>query len=133
MPQKTGIHRKYRRFFIGGSDGRILKGAEEATRDHIPGRPRHCVEKARQAEWADPQNPTPNLNQPWYAAITGGMPLRWYIVAVCYWTIVILLGSYPWNILLMLLSLPAMDVPRRDQTDRCWPRCPVDTGYHNER
>jgi hypothetical protein len=110
-----------RRFFIGASD---VQGADEGTSDHDA----CCVQ-----HWADPHNQPRKLNRHWYAAITGGMPLRGYIVAVCYWTIVILLGSYPWNILLMLLSLPAMDFPRRDQTVRCWGGCPLDTGHHDER
>ena len=105
--------------------------ADEETNDHIACRSaQRRDEKGRKAERADPQQ---NLNQQWHAAITGGMPLWWYIVAVCYWTIVILLGPYPWNVLLMLLAFPAMDLPRRDQTARCWEGCPVDTGHHDER
>lgn len=34
------------------------------------------------------------------------MPIGWHIVAVCYATAVILLGSPPWNVLLILLLLP---------------------------
>ncbi len=118
-----------RRRFIGGSDARIIMGADEGTSNHDGCRVQDWRETA---ERANPHNPPRNLNQHWYAAITGGMPLRWYIVAVCYWTIVILLGPYPWNILLMLLALPAMDFPRRDQTARCWRECPVDTGHRDE-
>ena len=31
------------------------------------------------------------------------MPLGWYLVAVCYATVAILLGWYPWNVLLIWL------------------------------
>ena len=47
---------------------------------------------------ADLRNSPRNLNRHWYAAITGGMPLRWYIAALCCGTIVILLGWYPLGI-----------------------------------
>jgi hypothetical protein len=97
---------KSRRGFIGSSDARIVMGADEATSDHDGCRVQHWGEKGRKAEGADPHNAPQTLNQHWYAAITGGMPLRWYIVVVGYGTIVILLGWYPLNILLMLLSLP---------------------------
>ena len=42
-------------------------------------------------------------DQCWYEAITGRMPVGWYIAAVCYATAVILLGWLPWNALLILL------------------------------
>jgi hypothetical protein len=82
-------------------------------------------EKRREAKPEDlsgnlivqPDLATEDLDQHWHAAITGGMPLRWYIVAVCCGTIVILLGWYPWGILLVLLSLPRDESP-----------CPPDTG-----
>ena len=106
-------------------------GANEKTNGHIACRGAlHRGEKGQRLERADLQQ---NLNRQQHVAITGGMPLRWYIVAVGYGTIVILLGSYPWNILLMLLSLPPMDFPRRDQMARCWGGCLVDTGHHDER
>jgi hypothetical protein len=50
-------------------------------------------------------NSTDDLNGRWYEAITGRMPVGWYIVAVCYATAVILLGWLPWNALLILLLL----------------------------
>ena len=124
---------KSRRGFIVGSDARItIGGAKLARSDHNA----HCAnedEEDRKAERADPHNPPQNLNRHWYVAITGRIPPLWHIVAVCYWAIVILLGWYPWNILLMLLSLPAMDFPRPDQTARCWGGCPVDTRHHDDR
>jgi hypothetical protein len=71
----------------------------------------------------DSQNPPQN----WYAPITGGMPLRWYIVAVCCGAIVILLGWYPWGILLVLLSLPR-DEPSTTRSNGSVPGCPMDEG-----
>jgi hypothetical protein len=50
---------------------------------------------------ADPNNPMEEQNR--QKAMTGRMPLGWYLVAVCYATAVILLGWYPWNFLLILL------------------------------
>jgi hypothetical protein len=48
-------------------------------------------------------NSTEDPNGRWYETVTGRMPVGWYIVAVCYATVVILLGSPPWNALLILL------------------------------
>jgi hypothetical protein len=48
---------------------------------------------------ADPDNP----NQRWHQTITGRMPVGWYIMAITYATAVILLGWWPWNIVLILL------------------------------
>jgi hypothetical protein len=48
-------------------------------------------------------NSTEGLNRRWYEAITGRMPVGWYIAAVYYATVVILLGWPPWNALLILL------------------------------
>jgi len=105
MTTRSTRHPSKRRLFIGGSD------ADEGTSDHDARRAQHWEEKARKPERAVPQNPPQNLNRYWYAAITGGMPLRWYIVAICCGAIVILLGWYPWGILLMLLSLPRDEFP----------------------
>jgi hypothetical protein len=103
MNTRSTRHPPNRRSFIGGSDARIIMETDEGTSDHDGCRVQHWGEKAEQA---DPRNRHQNLNRHWYAAITGGMPPRWYIVVVGYGTIVILLGWYPLNILLMLLSLP---------------------------
>jgi hypothetical protein len=124
---------KLGRGFIGGSDARIVMLADEGTSNHDACRIQHWKEKSRKAERTDPQNEPQNLNRHWHARVSGGLPLRWHVVAVCYWTIVILLGWYPWNILLMLLALPAMDFSRRDQTGLCRDGCLVDTGHHDER
>jgi hypothetical protein len=43
----------------------------------------------------------------WYERVTGRMPLGRYIVTLCYATAVILLGCWPWNILLILPVLPS--------------------------
>ena len=87
-----------RQGFIDGSDVRIIMGADEGASTRDARCAQHGEEKGKKAAWED-RHPPQNLNQRWYAAITGGLPLRWYIVAVCYWTIVILLGPYPWNVL----------------------------------
>ncbi len=109
------------RHFVSGSDARIIIGADDGTSDHDASLAQQWGEKARKPGRADPRNPPQNLNQHWYAAITGGMPLRWYIVAVCYGTIVILLGLYPWGVLLVLLSRP------------CSEEVSSSHGGHNER
>jgi hypothetical protein len=112
MPETSGATRtSSRRFFIGGSDARIIMEADEGTNDRDACPSQHWGEKGRKVERADLYNPPQNLNQHWYVSITGGMPLRWYIVAVCCGTIVILLGWYPWGILLVLLSLPRDELP----------------------
>jgi hypothetical protein len=127
MTTRSTRHASNRRFFIGGSDARIIMGADEETSNHDSCRVQHGEEKGQKAERADRHNQPQNFNQHPYTTITGGMPLRWHTAALCYWTIVILLGWYPWNILLMLLSLPAMDFSRRDQTALCRDRCLADT------
>ena len=45
----------------------------------------------------------PNFGRRWHETITGRMPMGWYIAAICYATVVILLGWLPWNALLILL------------------------------
>jgi hypothetical protein len=45
---------------------------------------------------------TKDLTRRWYERITGRMPVGWYVVALCYATPVILVGWWPWNILLIL-------------------------------
>jgi hypothetical protein len=103
--RKTVADSSPRQHFLAVSNPRIIMGADEAT-NHDACCVQRSGEKGRMAERADQYNPPQNLNQHWYASITGGMPLGWYIVAVCCGTIVILLGLYPWGILLVLLSLP---------------------------
>jgi len=52
---------------------------------------------------ADPDNPMEEQNRRWHETITGRVPLGGYIVAITYATVSILLGWWPWNILLILL------------------------------
>jgi hypothetical protein len=52
---------------------------------------------------ADPDSPLEKQNRRWHETITGRMPLAWYTVAITYATAVILLGQWPWNIVLILL------------------------------
>ena len=64
---------------------------------------------------ADPDNPMEEQNR--QKTMTGRMPLGWYLVAVCYATAVILLGWYPWNILLILLLFSCSKYLRLSATD----------------
>jgi hypothetical protein len=45
---------------------------------------------------------TEDLNRRWYERTTGQMPVGRYLVALFYATTVILVGCWPWNILLIL-------------------------------
>src|SRR6516165_7164389 len=63
----------------------------------------------------DPDNPMDEQNRRWHETITGRMPLGWYIVAILYAAVAILLGWWPWNILLILVLLL-----NRDEVLRCW-------------
>jgi hypothetical protein len=122
-----------RRFFISGSNARIIMGADVGTSDHDSCRAQHRGEKGRKGERAGPNNLPQNLNQHWYAAITGGMPMGRYIVAVCCGAIVILLGLYPWGILLILLSLPRDEFPTTRSNGSVLGRGSVGTEHHDER
>lgn len=94
-----------RRYFIGGSDARIIMGDDEAALLRL------WREKRGEVEPEDLSGnlivqlgaTTEGLNRRWYERITHRMPIGWYIVAVCYATAVILLGWWPWSILLILL------------------------------
>jgi hypothetical protein len=83
-----------RRYFIGGSDARIILGDDEAALLRL------WREKRGEVE---PEDRSAN----WYKTITGRMPVGRYIVALCYATAVIFLGWWPWNILLILPALPS--------------------------
>jgi hypothetical protein len=97
-----------RRRFIGGSDSRIIMGNDEAALVTL------WREKRSEVEPEDLSGnlvvqlglATEGLNRRWYGFITGRMFPRRYIVALCYATAVILLGWWPWNILLILPALP---------------------------
>jgi hypothetical protein len=94
-----------RRYFVGGSDARIIMGDDEAALLRL------WREKRGEVEPEDLSGnlivqlgaTTGGLNRRWYERITHRMPIGWYIVAVCYATAVILLGWWPWSILLILL------------------------------
>jgi hypothetical protein len=87
--------------FIGGSDARIIMGG-----------PARAVAKQAQmrAEAGREDRPlggaTKDPSRRWCQAITGRIPIGWYVVAVCYATAGILLGWAPWNVLLLLLLFP---------------------------
>jgi hypothetical protein len=73
-------------------------------------------EKQLQAEPDNlPCEPAEDLSRRWYEVITGGMPIGPYIVTAFCATAVILVGSAPWNILLILGLLL-----RRDEVFRYW-------------
>jgi hypothetical protein len=52
------------------------------------------------------ENATEDLNRRWYGCISRRMSVGRYIVALCYAIAVILVGWWPWNILLLLLLFP---------------------------
>jgi hypothetical protein len=58
---------------------------------------------------ADVDNPVEAQNRRRRETITGRMTLGWYIVAITYATAVILLGPWPWNLLLILSLLLSRD------------------------
>jgi hypothetical protein len=99
---KLQVNRSNRRSFIGGSDARIIMGDDEQALVRL------WREKGGEVEPEDLSgNLVVQLNRRWYKRITHRMPIGWYIVAVCYATVVILLGSWPWNVLLILLAVPS--------------------------
>ena len=65
---------------------------------------------------ADPDNPMEEQNR-WHETITGRLPLGCYIVAITYATVSILLGWWPWNILLILLLFSCSKYLRLSATD----------------
>ena len=95
-----------RLYLIGGSAPHIPPIGTEAS----------LLELWREIGWrVDPDNPMDEQNRRWHETITGRMPLGWYIVAILYATVAILLGWWPWNILLILVLLL-----NRDEVLRCW-------------
>src|SRR5262249_31426353 len=94
-----------RRYFIGGSDAPIIMGSDEAALRRLWREKRDQVERADlSGNLIAPLGLTTKApDRSWYATITGGVSLGWYIVAVCYATVVISLGWYPWNFLLVEL------------------------------
>jgi len=95
-----------RLYLIGGSAPHIPPIGTEAS----------LLEVWREIGWrVDPDNPMDEQNRRWHETITGRMPLGWYIVAILYATVAILLGWWPWNILLILVLLL-----NRDEVLRCW-------------
>ena len=64
---------------------------------------------------ADRDDPTEEQNR--QKTIIGRMPLGWYIVAITYATLSILLGWWPWNILLILLLFSCSKYLRLSATD----------------
>jgi len=64
---------------------------------------------------ADRDDPTEEQNR--QKTIIGRVPLGWYIVAITYATLSILLGWWPWNILLILLLFSCSKYLRLSATD----------------
>jgi hypothetical protein len=98
-----------RRYFIGGSNAWVMTGQDEAVLL------RPWQEKRGEVEPEDFSSnlivqlglATEDLNRHGYECITGRMSVGRYIVALCYATAVILVGCWPWNILLILPALPS--------------------------
>ena len=84
---------KGRRYFIGGSDARIITGDDEAALLRLWREKRGEVEPEERSE-------------NWRKTITGRMPVGRYIVTLCYATAVFFLGWWSWNILQILPALP---------------------------
>jgi hypothetical protein len=89
-------------YFIGGwTPGSFMA-------DHEPALPRLWQDMRAEVERESfplgvvTQDPT----RGWYEAITCRMPSGWHVMAVCYATVAILLGWWPWNFLLLLLLFP---------------------------
>jgi hypothetical protein len=61
------------------------------------------------------ENSTQNPNTRWYYLITGRIPVGSYAVAVCYATVVIYLGWYPWNFLLVGLLFLIRNKPLHER------------------
>ena len=111
MTMNRQIRRKIadHRYFIAGSGARVITGDDE------PGLLRLWWEKRGEVEPEDRSGnvvvqlgvATEDLNRRWYERITGWIPAGWYIVALCYATAVILVGRWPWNIMLLLLLFPS--------------------------
>jgi hypothetical protein len=95
------LHR--RRYFVSGSDARIIMGKDEAALLRLRPERRDEVERENLSDnlIAPLAVASRNLNRRRYVAIAGGVSSSWYIVTVCYATTVISLGYYPWNFLLV--------------------------------
>jgi hypothetical protein len=109
-----------RRRFIGGSDARIITGADEGAPIRV------WREKRGEVESEDLSGnlvfqlglATQDLNRRWYEALPGRVPAGWYIVTVCYAIAVISLGWFPWNILLIGLLFLIRNKPLREHARR---------------
>ena len=91
-----------RRYFIGGSDARIIMGKDEAALLRLW---RHMPAEVKREDLPLGEA-TKDPNRRWYEAITGRMPIGCRVVVVCYATAAIFLGWWPWNFLLLLLLFP---------------------------
>jgi hypothetical protein len=106
MAQADSVPTPIRVPLTGATSKTSTSGAQITSGDTalIP----HWRQKRRAAELEGRSgNPGEDLNRWWYEHITGRMPVGWYIVVLCYATAVILVGWWPWNILLTLPVLPS--------------------------
>jgi hypothetical protein len=87
------------RSFAGSSDVRIILGLNKVLLLRFWWDIRAEVERAVLAL----NVATEVFNRRSYEAITGRMPIGWYLAAVGYATVAILLGWWPWNFLLLLV------------------------------
>jgi hypothetical protein len=91
------------RYFVGGSDARIIMGSDEPARlRRLWRNMRAEVERQDVPFGVASEDPS----RRWYEALTGRMPGGWHVVAVCCATAAIFLGWWPWNFLLLLLLFP---------------------------
>lgn len=88
--------------FIGGSDARFISGNDEAAPLRLWQDIRAKVEKRDLALGVA----TKHSNLCSYEAVRGRVSIGWRVAAVCYATAVILLVSWPWSFLLVLLPFP---------------------------
>jgi hypothetical protein len=95
-------------------DRRCFNGSSDARDDEIP-LLRLWREMRGELEPKELAIVPKEPNRRWYETITGRIPAGLYMVAVCYGTTVILLGSLPWNVLLLLLLLPTRNKRSRFQ------------------
>jgi hypothetical protein len=96
---KVDVWRKSadRRHFIGSS--RIIMGNDEDALLQL----RHEKREDRSGLVVGFGTTTEDFARCGYDAITGRMPISWSVIASCYATAAILLASWPWNFLLLLL------------------------------
>jgi hypothetical protein len=110
---KVDVWRKSadRRHFIGSSDARIIMGNDKDALLQLWPEKRGLVLDDRSGLVVGFGSSTEDFKRRGYDAITGRMPISWSVIARCYATAAILLASWPWNFLLLLLLFLSNRVP----------------------